>query len=69
MPLYMDVHNLGDGVTLDAVAQAHQADLQTQGPYDVRTTRGCSALEYLNRIGCTEVRQSGPCAPDSGFTG
>jgi hypothetical protein len=39
MPLYMDVHDLGDGVTLDAVAQAHQADLQTQGKYDVRYLR------------------------------
>jgi hypothetical protein len=39
MPLYMDVHNLGDGVTLDAVAQAHQADLQTQGKHDVRYLR------------------------------
>jgi hypothetical protein len=39
MPLYMDVHNLGDGVTLDAVAKAHQADLQTQGPHDVRYLR------------------------------
>jgi len=39
MPLYMDVHNLGDGVTLDAVAQAHQADLNTQGEYDVRYLR------------------------------
>ncbi|HEX2307627.1 MAG TPA: DUF4242 domain-containing protein [Jatrophihabitantaceae bacterium] len=39
MPLYMDVHNLGDGVTLDAVAEAHQADLKTQGDYDVRYLR------------------------------
>ena len=39
MPLYMDVHNLGDGVTLAAVAQAHQADLQTQGKHDVRYLR------------------------------
>jgi hypothetical protein len=39
MPLYMDVHNLGGGVTLDAVAQAHQADLKTQGEYDVRYLR------------------------------
>jgi hypothetical protein len=39
MPLYMDVHNLGDGVTLDAVAQAHKADLQTQGKHDVRYLR------------------------------
>ena len=39
MPLFMDVHNLGDGVTVAAVAQAHQADLQTQGKYDVRYLR------------------------------
>jgi hypothetical protein len=39
MPLYMDVHNLGEGVTLEAVAQAHQADLQTQEPYDVKYLR------------------------------
>jgi hypothetical protein len=39
MPLYMDIHNLGDGVTVAAVAQAHQADLQTQGKYDVRYLR------------------------------
>ncbi len=39
MPLYMDMHNLGDGVTLDAVAQAHQADLQTQGAHDVHYQR------------------------------
>jgi hypothetical protein len=39
MPLYMDVHNLGAGVTLDAVAQAHKADLQTQGKHDVRYLR------------------------------
>ena len=34
MPLFMDVHSLDD-VTVDAVAQAHQADLATQGPYCV----------------------------------
>jgi len=39
MPLYMDVHDLGEGVTVDAVAQAHQADLQTQGKYDVHYLR------------------------------
>ena len=31
MPLYMDVHNIAGGVSCDDVAQAHQADLQTQG--------------------------------------
>ena len=35
MPLFMDVHTIDGGVTLDAVAQAHQADLATQGKHDV----------------------------------
>jgi Protein of unknown function (DUF4242) len=39
MPLYMDVHSLGESVTVDAVAQAHQADLQTQGKHDVEYLR------------------------------
>ena len=39
MPLFMDVHHLGDGVTQDDVAKAHLADLHTQGPYDVRYLR------------------------------
>ena len=39
MPLFMDVHSLGDGVTLEDVAQAHQADLATQGPYGVSYLR------------------------------
>ena len=39
MPLFMDVHNLGTGVTMDDVAQAHQADLTTQGDYDVSYLR------------------------------
>lgn len=39
MPLFMDVHHLGDGVTQDDVAKAHLADLQTQDPYDVRYLR------------------------------
>lgn len=38
MPLYMDVHNLSD-VTLDAVAEAHKADLQAQGDHDVQFLR------------------------------
>jgi hypothetical protein len=35
MPLYMDVHRLDGGVTVDDVAKAHMADLQTQDKYDV----------------------------------
>ena len=39
MPLFMDVHNLGTGVTMDDVAQAHQADLTTEGEYNVSYLR------------------------------
>ena len=36
MPLFMDVHNLEGGVAASDVAQAHQADLNTQDQYGVR---------------------------------
>jgi hypothetical protein len=39
MPLYMDVHNLDGGVSIDDVAKAHYADLQTQDQYDVQYLR------------------------------
>ncbi len=39
MPLYMDVHTIDGGVSMDDVAKAHVADLQTQGKYDVRYLR------------------------------
>ena len=39
MPLFMDVHQIDDGVSMDDVAKAHLADLQTQGTYDVRYLR------------------------------
>ena len=35
MPLYMDVHTIDGGVTLDAVADAHAADLKIQDAYGV----------------------------------
>ena len=35
MPLFMDIHHLGDGVRHDDVAKAHMADLQTQDKYGV----------------------------------
>ncbi|MBG6212128.1 MAG: DUF4242 domain-containing protein [Cryobacterium sp.] len=35
MPLYMDVHNIEGGVTADAVAEAHAADLATQDAHGV----------------------------------
>ena len=39
MPLYMDVHHINGGVTVSDVAQAHVADLETQGSYDVKYLR------------------------------
>jgi hypothetical protein len=35
MPTFMDVHRLDDGVTLEAVAAAHQRDVATQDRYGV----------------------------------
>ena len=39
MPLYMDKHNRVEGLTKDAVAQAHAADLKVQGKYGVSYER------------------------------
>jgi hypothetical protein len=35
MPLFMDVHHVESGVTVEDVAKAHQADLAAQGAHDV----------------------------------
>ena len=39
MPLYMDVHRLAGGVTIDDVAKAHAADLGVQDKYEVKYQR------------------------------
>jgi hypothetical protein len=39
MALYMDTHTLDGGVKASDVAQAHQADLKTQGQYGVQYLR------------------------------
>jgi hypothetical protein len=39
VPLYMDIHKIHGGVAIDDVANAHLADLQTQGSYDVSYLR------------------------------
>lgn len=36
MPLFMDIHHIEGGVTMDDVAQAHLADLRTQGGHGVQ---------------------------------
>ena len=35
MALFMDVHTIADGVSVDDVAKAHQADLAVQGDHGV----------------------------------
>jgi hypothetical protein len=35
MPLYLDTHHKVEGLTADAVAQAHARDLEVQGKYGV----------------------------------
>ena len=39
MPLYMDIHNIDGGVTVEDVSKAHEADLQAQGEHDVNYLR------------------------------
>ncbi len=39
MPLFMDTHRLPGPVTLEEVAKAHAADLQTQDEHDVHYLR------------------------------
>jgi len=39
MPLFMDTHGHIEGLTADAVAGAHAADLKTQGKYGVKYLR------------------------------
>jgi hypothetical protein len=39
VPLFMDVHQIAGGVSMDDVAKAHLADLQAQAAYDVRYLR------------------------------
>ena len=39
MPLYMDMHTIDGGVTLDDVAEAHRRDLEVQGKHGVSYMR------------------------------
>ncbi|HVM19261.1 MAG TPA: DUF4242 domain-containing protein [Egibacteraceae bacterium] len=39
MPLFMDVHHIEGGVSLDDVAGAHAKDLEVQGNHDVSYQR------------------------------
>lgn len=39
MPLYMDIHRNVDGLTAEAVIEAHRRDLEVQGNHDVKYVR------------------------------
>jgi Protein of unknown function (DUF4242) len=39
MPLYLDVHNMIDGLTTDSVAEAHRKDLEVQQKHGVNYLR------------------------------
>jgi Protein of unknown function (DUF4242) len=39
MPIYMDIHKGVEGLTAEAVAGAHQKDLEIQGQYGVKYLR------------------------------
>ena len=39
MPLFMDVHNKVEGLTAEAVAEAHKKDLETQDKHGVQYHR------------------------------
>jgi hypothetical protein len=39
MPVYLDIHHKIEGLTGDAVAKAHQADLAVQGKHGVNYIR------------------------------
>jgi class 3 adenylate cyclase len=49
MPLYMDIHELPEGTTVDDVAKAHVADLEAQEKY------GVQYLKYWVNEGCGKV--------------
>ena len=39
MPLFMDIHEKVEGLTAEAVAEAHQRDVEVQGPHGVEYQR------------------------------
>ena len=51
MPLFMDEHNAVEGLTVEAVAGAHQKDLEVQGRYGV-TYRQYWFNEQTGKVYC-----------------
>ena len=63
MPLFMDVHQIADGVAMDDVANAHLADLQIQATHDVRYLRYW-VDEQSGRVFCLVEAPSAKAAAD-----
>ncbi len=63
MPLFMDVHEIDDGVAMEDVATAHLADLRTQAAYDVRYLRYW-VDERAGRVFCLVEAPSAEAAAD-----
>jgi len=63
MPLFMDVHEIADGVAMEDVAKAHVADLQTQGAFDVQYLRYW-VDEQAGRVFCLVEAPSAKAAAD-----
>jgi hypothetical protein len=63
MPLFLDVHSLDGPLTLDDVAQAHDADLRTQGRHGVSYLRYW-VDEAAGRIFCLVEAPSPDIAAD-----
>ena len=63
MPLFMDVHEIDGGVSMDDVAKAHLADLQTQAGHDVRYLRYW-VDERNGRVFCLVEAPSAEAAAD-----
>lgn len=55
MPLYLDLHDLPEGITAEHVAEMHQADLQIEHKYN------CRGLTYW----CDEKRKTAFCLIDA----
>jgi hypothetical protein len=63
VPLFMDMHDIVGGVTMEDVAKAHLADLKTQVGHDVRYLRYWVA-EDNGRVFCLVEAPSAEAAAD-----
>ena len=56
MPLYLDIHEKIEGVTPEAVAEAHQNDPQTQKTYELQYLNHCYDRNTDNILRLCEAR-------------